>query len=1017
MKMEMEIPPTTTMAVSTSVEQTPSVGNINKMIPANVNTTILHSHDAALPPNFQVCTHGHVCPECHSSLIVKKSPAVANENDTNKDINPSSSNNKHSNIHRLFASTAIDNESINDYTDCHQDTIVTSLKSAHSANLLLTALSFDATTRDTATRQQILELDKVCENVSYCHGCKVHVVTNVDELDRLFTEYNDDNENGSEKEEGGSDKKKKKINDKNSMEWLRGSLLVSVDDAEIFNALEQSSRRITQRDTTAPISLSLNQAGSNLSDVLGTYNNNNATINTDASLITDNQNSILLASSTTQLQKIKHPSEFDYEYRHKVATHVMASKLGKGGYTIVDEICDDCEMPLMMKKKEVGSTPDQGQEGEEKSCKECVVCPKLLKKIAKYSIAHARAAVTNNAEASTPVEQTGKFVHPPLPTATTNNDNDTISAIIAQARCEAPYQENKTRRVVQPDIAEAKQYVMQRQIMGGGMFNNPPSSRKNDHNRNIGTNGSHDTASMTDDHDSTTADADNMLTTTLDDGGGKHHPGIDWDELLINGRAILSKRLNEGWVLSSTNCCGMYCKGTPLLQRAEGSSHFNLDYCAVCGGSGNGEDGAYEREIEWQVRVAEMAERAEREATPDWEELAGNGRALLAERLKQGWTMSSENCCGYHCNDMPLTNIQGGPNSCVVCGGSGTGYDGAYENYKPKEIVEEERALVSQELSRLVGMGWVIRENLCTRCLMPLVAEEEDAEDELCVLCGLLPENNGYVDGGGVCDNIEEEYDEDCRAEDSCMSETIYANNTLKEAVIAPVQTYGDDNTNNAGKRLMMGWTLPDVGTCFHCHGVQMSPPNSTEIGCINRGCPSALAAAYTFLPEPYESTGPVRLIGRGFSTNARKVEEEVDEGEALGRQESSLRVKNRKNNVHNYHHSVNAKHFYHEKDGNYYYDDCPPIMEVGRHNNDDSSYYEEPSVLSDDMTQVRSVASSALGHILVRLDDAKYELEEMRESDADAEECAQKQMEITMLIEKLANAAVQMKQKEDGCN
>ena len=100
--------------------------------------------------------------------------------------------------------------------------------------------------------------------------------------------------------------------------------------------------------------------------------------------------------------------------------------------------------------------------------------------------------------------------------------------------------------------------------------------------------------------------------------------------------------------------------------------------------------------------------------------------------------MSSENCSGFHCNDMPLTNIEGGPNSCVVCGGSGNGKDGSYENYKPKEVVEEERALVSSELSRLVSMGWVIRENLCTCCLMPLVAEEEDAKDELCILCGLF---------------------------------------------------------------------------------------------------------------------------------------------------------------------------------------------------------------------------------------------------------------------------------------
>ena len=93
--------------------------------------------------------------------------------------------------------------------------------------------------------------------------------------------------------------------------------------------------------------------------------------------------------------------------------------------------------------KKVGTQDNNqghGEEKEEKCCKECVVCPKLLKKIAKYSIASAAAA-------STTVEETGKFVHPPLPTTgADNNNDDTISAIIAQARCEAPYQENKTRQ-------------------------------------------------------------------------------------------------------------------------------------------------------------------------------------------------------------------------------------------------------------------------------------------------------------------------------------------------------------------------------------------------------------------------------------------------------------------------------------------------------------------------------------------------------------------------------------------
>ena len=35
-------------------------------------------------------------------------------------------------------------------------------------------------------------------------------------------------------------------------------------------------------------------------------------------------------------------------------------------------------------------------------------------------------------------------------------------------------------------------------------------------------------------------------------------------------------------------------------------------------------------------------------------------------------------------------------------------------------------------------------------------------------------------------------------ADDSYMNETVYESETLKEAVIAPVQTYGNDNANAA---------------------------------------------------------------------------------------------------------------------------------------------------------------------------------------------------------------------------
>ena len=376
--------------------------------------------------------------------------------------------------------------------------------------------------------------------------------------------------------------------------------------------------------------------------------------------------------------------------------------------------------------------------------------------------------------------------------------------------------------------------------------------------------------------------------------------------------------------------------------------------------------------------------------------------------------MSSENCSGFHCNDMPLTNIEGGPNSCVVCGGSGNGKDGSYENYKPKEVVEEERALVSSELSRLVSMGWVIRENLCTCCLMPLVAEEEGAKDELCILCGHLPANNPHGNNNVEDEGEGEEVDDG--ADDSYMNETVYESETLKQAVIAPVQTYGNDNANAAGKRLVMGWSLPNAGLCYHCNGIQMSPPNSQEVGCIQRGCPSALAAAYTILPEPHESQGPVRLIGRGYSskTHDEREEVEVEEEEEVVVQpvyksEAALSRHHQHHRQHRYHGNMHQINEEEEEMDDFNYDGLP--FEVNRHK---SNVYDidEPSVLSDD--DLPSVASAALGDILVQLDDAKYELEVMQGAkNVNPEECAQKQVEIAELIERVSSAAAQLQQRE----
>ena len=76
--------------------------------------------------------------------------------------------------------------------------------------------------------------------------------------------------------------------------------------------------------------------------------------------------------------------------------------------------------------------------------------------------------------------------------------------------------------------------------------------------------------------------------------------------------------------------------------------------------------------------------------------------------------------------------------------------------------------------------------------------------------------------------------------------------------------------------------------------------------------------------------------------------------------------------------------------------------------------YADDQSALSDDMSIIRSTTTNALGAILARLDQAKYQLEVLNaQRQYSTEEVVMKQGEIAMLIEKLANAAVAMKEME----
>ena len=61
-----------------------------------------------------------------------------------------------------------------------------------------------------------------------------------------------------------------------------------------------------------------------------------------------------------------------------------------------------------------------------------------------------------------------------------------------------------------------------------------------------------------------------------------------WETLRKQGRASVSRRMLQGWVMIEAYCQGVECGKMPLLSFRNSSP-----FCVVCGGSGSGKDGEY----------------------------------------------------------------------------------------------------------------------------------------------------------------------------------------------------------------------------------------------------------------------------------------------------------------------------------------------------------------------------------------------------------------------------------------
>ncbi len=169
----------------------------------------------------------------------------------------------------------------------------------------------------------------------------------------------------------------------------------------------------------------------------------------------------------------------------------------------------------------------------------------------------------------------------------------------------------------------------------------------------------------------------------------------NWETLRIEGRSVMTRRVMAGWVLLSQFCQGEECHSTPLITK-DGKKE-----CVVCGGCGDGKDGAYIEVDDYDIVPTNDELRAMREngIMPDEEESDGYEITPATPR-----TISPT-------VDRSFQEIQ--------------------------QDFETKRNMVSKEIGRRMIDGWTLLDTSCPHCVMPLMMDTIGNTD-ICVLCGLV---------------------------------------------------------------------------------------------------------------------------------------------------------------------------------------------------------------------------------------------------------------------------------------
>jgi len=425
----------------------------------------------------------------------------------------------------------------------------------------------------------------------------------------------------------------------------------------------------------------------------------------------------------------------EYNVRRDIATKVLGAKMIQG-YTLKETQCDKCGMPMMEYKGQL----------------ECVVCPVLIKKAKKKKAEEEAARL---AQAREQAESAERVIASELKVLEDEmkrrkealqqeeitraemkaTEEATVAAkellVLAELRAiKAARQEEEARRAYAEDAYQLVQ--RRRQETEADMISSAEEKAKEAAKRAEQATESAKAAQLELEKAKERAmqfsigqlEAETMAELNNDIEEDQAH----WNFLRSEASKQMSRRMLQGWTMTSLFCRGKECGSAPLLQ------HGSTVYCVVCGGTGSGQDGAYGRTADLKNNQ-NMVDQAVNPIDAQIRERREIATREIGKRMMVGWTLLGERCNGCEIPTMERDGVV----ECVMCGPMDVVREQqkqVEEEEEPVESEEEKRDRATREIGKRVMEGWRILDKKCDLCEVPMLTLGKDDEKGECVLCG-----------------------------------------------------------------------------------------------------------------------------------------------------------------------------------------------------------------------------------------------------------------------------------------